>query len=99
MLWTIVMNSGLVHYFGALTFPMNIVVLSRDTKLYSIKRLVVACEIRGHNVRVINHIKCDIFIEKKNPQIIYGGESITDVDVLWHCGGPTVRNDESFYHH
>ena len=87
------MNSGLVHYFGALTFPMNIVVLSRDTKLYSTKRLVEACEIRGHNVRVINHIKCDIFIEKKNPQIIYGGESITDVDAVI----PRIGASVTFY--
>ncbi|HQZ44359.1 MAG TPA: 30S ribosomal protein S6--L-glutamate ligase, partial [Flavobacteriales bacterium] len=72
---------------------MNIVVLSRDTKLYSTKRLVEACEIRGHNVRVINHIKCDIFIEKKNPQIIYGGESITDVDAVI----PRIGASVTFY--
>ncbi|HNR56005.1 MAG TPA: 30S ribosomal protein S6--L-glutamate ligase, partial [Flavobacteriales bacterium] len=41
---------------------MNIVVLSRDTKLYSTKRLVEAIEARGHSARVVNHVKCDILI-------------------------------------
>ena len=52
---------------------MNILVLSRDSKLYSTRRLVEACEARGHTARVVNHVKCDILIEKKNPQVIYGG--------------------------
>ena len=44
-------------------------------------------------MRVINHIKCDIFIEKKNPQIIYGGETITDVDAVI----PRIGASVTFY--
>ena len=61
---------------------MNIVVLSRDTKLYSTKRLVEACHQRGHEVRVVDHVKCDLSIEKRNPQVIYNGEPITGVDAI-----------------
>jgi ribosomal protein S6--L-glutamate ligase len=61
---------------------MNLVVLSRDTKLYSTRRLVEAGEQRGHNVRVVDHLKCNLVIEKKNPKIIYRGEEITDVQAV-----------------
>jgi ribosomal protein S6--L-glutamate ligase len=61
---------------------MNIVVLSRDTKLYSTRRLVEACQQRGHTVQVVDHVKCDIIIEKKNPQVYYKGEPLTGVDAI-----------------
>ena len=61
---------------------MNIVILSANPKLYSTKRLVEAGEKRGHNMRVINHTKCNIIIEQKNPHIFYNGEEIKDVDAI-----------------
>ncbi|MCB0793058.1 MAG: 30S ribosomal protein S6--L-glutamate ligase [Flavobacteriales bacterium] len=72
---------------------MNIVVLSRDTKLYSTKRLVEACEKRGHDVRVINHVKCDIVIQKRRPEVIYNGEVVTDVDAII----PRIGASVTFY--
>ncbi|MFT5054777.1 MAG: ribosomal protein S6--L-glutamate ligase, partial [Oceanospirillaceae bacterium] len=33
---------------------LNIVILSRNPKLYSTTRLVEACEERGHNVEVLD---------------------------------------------
>jgi ribosomal protein S6--L-glutamate ligase len=61
---------------------MNIVVLSRDTKLYSTRRLVLAGEQRGHQVRVVDHVKCDLVIEKRNPQVHYRGEVLKGVDAI-----------------
>ncbi len=72
---------------------MNLVVLSRDTKLYSTRRLVEAGEQRGHNVRVIDHLKCNLVIEKKNPKIIYRGEEITDVQAVI----PRIGASVTFY--
>lgn len=72
---------------------MNIIVLSRDSKLYSTQRLVEACEQRGHTARIINHVKCDIFIERKNPQIIYAGVPMTDVDAII----PRIGASVTFY--
>ncbi len=60
---------------------MNIIVLSRDTKLYSTKRLVEAGIKRGHNVRVLDHLKCNLVIERKNPKIIYNGEEILETSM------------------
>lgn len=72
---------------------MNIVILSRDAKLYSTTRLVEAGEKRGHNVRVIDHLKCNLVIEKKNPKIIYNGEELTDI----HAVIPRIGASVTFY--
>ncbi|NMM48854.1 30S ribosomal protein S6--L-glutamate ligase [Marinigracilibium pacificum] len=72
---------------------MNIVILSRNTSLYSTKRLVEAAEARGHNARVVDHTKCNILIEKKNPQIYYNGEELKDVDAII----PRIGASVTFY--
>ena len=72
---------------------MNIAILSRDTKLYSTKRLVEAGEARGHNVRVLDHLKCNLVIEKNNPKIIYNGEEIKDI----HAVIPRIGASVTFY--
>lgn len=61
---------------------MNIKILSRNQNLYSTKRLVEAAEKRKHNVQVIDHLKCDLVIEKRKPNIYYKGEYITDTDAI-----------------
>ena len=43
---------------------MNIVILSRNPRLYSTKRLVEAAVKRKHTVEVIDPLKCDLIIEK-----------------------------------
>ena len=45
---------------------MNIVILSRNPRLYSTKRLVEAATKRKHSVQVIDPLMCEIIIEKKN---------------------------------
>jgi ribosomal protein S6--L-glutamate ligase len=72
---------------------MNIVILSRDPKLYSTSRLVEACQTRGHKARVVDHTKCDILIEEKNPQVIYGGQPLRDVDAVI----PRIGASVTFY--
>ncbi len=61
---------------------MNIAVLSRNPKLYSTKRLVQAGVERGHEMMVVDHAKCDLVIEKKNPQVIYQGNPLTSIDAV-----------------
>jgi len=72
---------------------MNIVILSRNPKLYSTARLVEAAESKGHNVQVINHLKCNIEIEKKNPRIYYNGDYLKNVDAII----PRVGASVTFY--
>jgi ribosomal protein S6--L-glutamate ligase len=72
---------------------MKLVILSRNPKLYSTKRLVEAGEKRGHEVLVVDHLKCIIEIEKKNPKIFYQGAYLEDVDAVI----PRIGASVTFY--
>lgn len=61
---------------------MKIVILSRSEELYSTKRLVEAAKDRGHDVRVIDHTKCNLIMEKGKPAIRVESEYLKDVDVI-----------------
>lgn len=61
---------------------MKIAILSRDSELYSTRRLVEAGELRGHEMVVVNHAVCDLLIEKKKPQVYYKGEKLEGFDAI-----------------
>lgn len=61
---------------------MKIVILSRNSKLYSTRRLVAAAEKKGHEALVVDALKCTIEIEKKKPKIFYKGAYIENVDAI-----------------
>jgi ribosomal protein S6--L-glutamate ligase len=61
---------------------MNIAILSRDPKLYSTQRLKQAGEKRGHNVEIIDHMKCVLYLEKKNPMVLYNGRKLDYFDAI-----------------
>lgn len=50
---------------------MKIGILSRDLKLYSTRRLVEAAESRGHEVQVIDVLKCYMNITANQPSVHY----------------------------
>lgn len=72
---------------------MKIAILSRNTKLYSTRRLIEAAEQRGHEVVVLDHLKCVLVIEKGNPHIYYGGKEITGIDAII----PRIGTSVTFY--
>lgn len=61
---------------------MNIVILSRNPHLYSTARLVDEAEKRGHQVEIIDPLKCDIIIEKEKPTIFYKDRYLDYVDAI-----------------
>jgi len=61
---------------------MNIVILSRNAALYSTDSLIRAAKRKGHSVRVIDHLMCDIVIEQNNLQIYYYNEPVDNVDAI-----------------
>ncbi len=61
---------------------LKIGILSRNADLYSTRRLVEAIESKGHEAKVIDHLKCDIMIEQDKPDIFYKGESLRDIDAV-----------------
>ena len=72
---------------------MNIKILSANAGLYSTKRLVEAAQKRKHEVEIINHTKCDIVIEKKNPLVYYKGKPLSDTDAVI----PRIGASVTFY--
>jgi ribosomal protein S6--L-glutamate ligase len=61
---------------------MRIAILSRNANLYSTKRLIEAAKLRGHDVLVLDHLKCYVIIEEGNPVIYYNGKSLPKIDAI-----------------
>ena len=56
---------------------MKIAILSRNSKLYSTRRLVEAEEARGHEVDVLDVLRCYMNITSMKPEVHYKGENLT----------------------
>ena len=61
---------------------MKIGILSQNRKLYSTRRLIEAAEKRGHEVAVINPLRCYMNIASFNPEIHYDGKVLKDFDAV-----------------
>ena len=61
---------------------MKIALLSRGPGNVSTKRLKEVAEMRGHQVRIINHAECYVTVEKSRPVVRYRGEDLTDIEVI-----------------
>ncbi|WP_260295475.1 30S ribosomal protein S6--L-glutamate ligase [Sedimenticola hydrogenitrophicus] len=61
---------------------MKIAILSRNAKLYSTMRLVEAAKARGHQVRVVDPLRCYMNITSHRPSIHYKGETLDDFDAV-----------------
>ena len=61
---------------------MKIAILSRNQKLYSTRRLVETARERGHNVRVIDPLRCYMSIAGHKPEIHYKGAQLDPVDAV-----------------
>jgi len=72
---------------------MRVYVLSRNSTLYSTKRLVEAGEQRGWNIKVIDYLECSIEIVKDHLQIIYHGEILPVPDAII----PRIGASRTFY--
>ncbi|RTQ50777.1 30S ribosomal protein S6--L-glutamate ligase [Hymenobacter gummosus] len=72
---------------------MNLAILSREPKLYSTQRLVEAAEQRGHRVEVIDHLQCNLVLEKGTPGILYEGRRLEGFDAII----PRIGASVTFY--
>ena len=61
---------------------MKIAMLSRNPDLYSHRRLKEASEERGHELDIIDHLKCYINITSHRPAIFYQGEKLEGYDAV-----------------
>lgn len=72
---------------------MKIAILSRDASLYSTKRLKEAGEQRGHEIKIIDHLRCYMNITAHRPSIMYQGKLLEDVDAVI----PRIGASNTFY--
>ncbi|MBN2700349.1 MAG: 30S ribosomal protein S6--L-glutamate ligase [Methylohalobius sp. ZOD2] len=69
---------------------MKIAILSRDPKLYSTQRLVEAATQRGHEIKVVDVLRCYMNITSHRPSIHYKGSILDDFDAVIPRIGATV---------
>lgn len=72
---------------------MKIAILSRGPNLYSTRRLLEAAEQRGHDTRVINHLRCYMNITSHKPQVHYQGKPLDIFDAII----PRIGASVTFY--
>lgn len=72
---------------------MKIAILSRNRNLYSTRRLIEAGEQRGHEILLLDHMKCVLVIEQGRPHIYYNGKEVTDVNAVI----PRIGASATFY--
>lgn len=72
---------------------MRIAVLSRNEDLYSTQRLREAAEKRGHEVEIIDYLRCYMNIFLEHPSIHYKGKQLPDFDAII----PRISAKRTFY--
>ncbi|HEV8694548.1 MAG TPA: 30S ribosomal protein S6--L-glutamate ligase [Lysobacter sp.] len=61
---------------------MKLAILSRNSKLYSTRRLVEAARERGHSVRVLDPLRCYMRIASDGFAMHYRGRALADYDAV-----------------
>ena len=61
---------------------MNIAILSREPNNYSTRRLVEVARARGHQVEVLDTLRCYMNIASHNPSIHYEGRELESYDAV-----------------
>lgn len=61
---------------------MKIAMMARNAELYSHRRLVEAAEERGHEIDIINTLRCYMNITSHRPELRYQGEKLTGYDAV-----------------
>jgi ribosomal protein S6--L-glutamate ligase len=71
---------------------MRIAILSRRPSLYSTQRLKEAGKARGHDVSVVDYLRCYMDIASRRPQVVYQGSPL-QVDAII----PRIGASNTFY--
>ncbi len=72
---------------------MKIGILSRSSQLYSTSRMRSVCEKRGHQVQIINPLRCYMNVSKRHPEIHYQGRVLENFDAII----PRIGTSITFY--
>ncbi len=72
---------------------LKIVLLSRGRNLYSTRRLIEEGRARGHEVLIVDYLRCYMNITAHRPQVIYQGAALEGVDAVI----PRIGASKTFY--
>ena len=72
---------------------MKLALMCRNSNLYSHQRLVEAAEARGHEIEVIDHLRCYINITSHRPSVRYQGRDLPKYDAII----PRIGASVTFY--
>tara|TARA_B100000029_G_scaffold177145_1_gene174472 strand:+ start:476 stop:1357 length:882 start_codon:yes stop_codon:yes gene_type:complete len=61
---------------------MNITILSRNKNLYSTNRLFNAGTKRGHNIKIVDYLRCYVNIGQNQSAIYYDGKKLNNCDAV-----------------
>ncbi|MEX0811627.1 MAG: 30S ribosomal protein S6--L-glutamate ligase [Chitinophagales bacterium] len=61
---------------------MKLGILSRDATLYSTRKLAEVAEEKGHEVQIIDHLKCNLIMQEDRPQVHYKNENLEGFDAI-----------------
>jgi len=71
---------------------MKIAILSRNRHLYSTRRLIEAAETSGHEIKVIDVLRCYMNISSRKPSIHFEGEDLQGFDAVIPRIGASVTS-------
>ena len=72
---------------------MRIAILSRNAELYSTRRLIEAAEVRGHEVQILDTLRCTAHLTASGPEVHYEGARLDPPDAVI----PRVGASITFY--
>ncbi len=61
---------------------MKLVILARNPKLYSHRRMVEAAEARGHEIEIVNTLRCYMNVTSHRPEVRYRGRKLNGIDAV-----------------
>ncbi len=71
---------------------MKIAMLARNAGLYSHQRLADAATARGHEIDILNTLRCTVHIASHRPTVFYNGEPLTGYDAVIPRIGASITN-------
>lgn len=72
---------------------MKLAILSRSPEIYSTSRLFASAARRGHDVRIVNHLQCSLFVTAGTPTLKCRDEDLSDFDAVL----PRIGASATFY--
>ncbi|MEZ5921274.1 MAG: 30S ribosomal protein S6--L-glutamate ligase [Parvularculaceae bacterium] len=72
---------------------MHLALMCRNANLYSHSRLVEAAEARGHQIEIVDHLRCYINITSSRPSVRYQGRDLPRYDAVI----PRIGASVTFY--